>query len=234
MQTVGQMTEPESGQPPSSPIISVLVADDHRMFAESVARILEDEEDMRVVAICHSSLEAVTLAGTKQPDVAIVDYRLPDADGAVTARGIRSISPRTQVVMITASSDERLLVSAIEAGCTGFLTKDKAASELVASVRHAHAGEAYINPRLLAGLLRRMDRTQPGLGSDLTGREREVLTLLGDGLTNRAIADKLFLSLNTVRNHVQNVLTKLEAHSKLEAVTKATRAGLLSASGPEP
>jgi two-component system, NarL family, response regulator DevR len=225
-------TPPRLGAPPvnarpAGSVIRVIVVDDHRMFAESVARILSDETDIDVVAVVNSGDAGVTMAAHHQPDVAVIDYRLPDGDGASVARKIRTANPAIQIVMLTGLDDDRLVVAAIEAGCAAFLTKDKASGELVTAIRLASSGEAYISPAVLAGLLRRMDGAHRGLGSDLTPREREVLDLLAQALTNQAIADRLVVSVHTVRNHVQNILMKLSAHSKLEAVTVAARAGLL-------
>jgi len=211
---------------PRSPI-RILVADDHKMVAESVARLLSDQQDMEIVAVADTADAAVTMSANLRPDVVVLDYRLPDSDGATAAARIRATNPDTQVVMLTGVGDDRLLVAAIEAGCAAFLTKDKASTELVAAIRVAHSGEAYIAPAMLASLLRRMNRSYHGVGSDLTAREREVLDLLAQALSNQAIADRLVVSVHTVRNHVQSILAKLGAHSKLEAVTIATREGLV-------
>ena len=218
---------PHDAAPPDTARIRVLIADDHKMFAESVARVLADQPDLQVVAVVETADAAVTYAARLRPDIAVIDYRLPDGDGATVATRIRATNPATQIVMLTGLGDERLVVAAIEAGCAAFLTKDKASSELVAAIRVAHAGEVYIAPDMLAHLMRRLDRSYRGVGTDLTRREREVLDLLAQAMSNQAIADSLVVSLHTVRNHVQSILMKLGAHSKLEAVTIATREGLL-------
>jgi DNA-binding NarL/FixJ family response regulator len=207
--------------------ISVVIVDDHNMFAESLARLLGDEADIDVAGTARSSASAIDLVRAVRPDVAILDHRLPDGEGPVTAARIRSVSPDTRVLMLTGAASRQLVVAAVEAGCSGFLTKDKAVHELVAAVRLAHAGGAYLSPAVLAELLSGLgtDRGRPG--PDLSLRQREVLQLVAAGLANRAIADRLSLSVHTVRNHVQNILAKLEAHSKLEAVLIAAREGLL-------
>jgi DNA-binding NarL/FixJ family response regulator len=125
--------------------------------------------------------------------------------------------------MLTGFGDDRVLVAAIEAGCSGFLTKDRAAAEVAGVVRAAAAGEALISPALLA----RLHHTTRPVGTDLTERERQVVGLMAHGRSNKAIASDLYLSLNTVRNYVQSVLTKLSAHSKLEAVSNAVRDGII-------
>ncbi len=143
------------------------------------------------------------------------------------ARRIHALRPAVKLLILTGAEDSSVLVDAIEAGCSGFLTKDKAFKELLVAVRTAHAGDAYIPQELLSGLLPRLSRTYRGVGADLTQREREVLGLVAEGLSNQAIANRLVLSINTVRNHVQSLLNKLDAHSKLEAVAIATRERLL-------
>jgi two-component system response regulator DevR len=207
--------------------IRVLVVDDHEMFLERIARVLANESDIEVVATAATMADAVRQAVDTQPDVAIVDYGLPDGDGAEAATAIRGVSAETKVLIVTGNTDERALIAAIDAGCSGFVTKDKAVRELVDAVRMANAGEAYIAPQMLASLLPRFGRTHRRIGSDLTRRELDVLELMAAGLSNQAIGDRLFVSVHTIRNHVQNILYKLSAHSKLEAVAIATREGLL-------
>ena len=207
--------------------IRVLLVDDHGMFMECLERVLHDELDIDVVGKAASSAAAVSLAEALRPAVAIVDSLLPDADGAVTAETLRGVSPTTRVILLAGLGDGRLVTAAINAGCSGFLTKDRAVRELVTAVRLANAGDAYLSPDILATLLPRFDRSHRELGSDLTVRQRETLSLMVAGMGNKDIAGRLGLSLNTVRNHVQNVLVKLDAHSKLEAVAIAAREGLV-------
>jgi DNA-binding NarL/FixJ family response regulator len=207
--------------------IRVLLVDDHGMFMECLERVLHDELDIGVVGKAASGAVAVRLAESLRPAVAIVDSLLSDGDGAVTAEALRGVCPTTRVILLAGVGDDRLVTAAINAGCSGFLTKDRAVRELVTAVRLANAGDAYLSPDILAALLPRFDGSHRELGSDLTVRQRETLSLMVAGLGNKDIAGRLGLSLNTIRNHVQKVLVKLGAHSKLEAVAIAAREGLI-------
>lgn len=209
-------------------VIGVLLVDDHRMFAESLARLLSTEADIEVLAIATDGATALNLADALDPRVILVDHQMPGQDGVTVAGELKRRNPERMVVMLTGSTDDRLLLAAIEAGCSGFLTKDRAASEVAETVRVAAAGEALITPAMLARLLPRIGRTERSLGSDLTEREVEVLRLLAAGYANRAVAGELYLSVNTVRNYVQSILVKLGAHSKLEAVATAVREGIVA------
>lgn len=210
--------------------IRVLVVDDHEVFGTSLARTLADEPDLDVrgaVTTVPAALEAVE-GGM---DVVLSDFRLADGDGVTLARAIIERWPDTAVVMLTASNDEAVLASALDAGCSGFVTKSEPLENVLAAVRGAAAGEAVITPALLARLLPRLASRPKGRNPDLTPREREVLALIVKGGTNREIADTLFLSLDTVRNHVASILAKLGVHSKLQAAAVATQRGLIS---PDP
>ncbi|HEY7927269.1 MAG: response regulator [Candidatus Dormibacteria bacterium] len=208
-------------------LIRVLIVEDHRMFSEALRLALDETDDIAVTAAVETRAAAIQAARDTHPDVVLMDYRLPDGDGVATAREIKNELPAARIVMLTATSDDIVLRQAIEAGCSGYLTKDHTVEELILAVRAAHNGEALISPAMLSRLLDRLgDRSRPG--SDLTRRETEVLRLLARGLSNQAIAADLGISLATVRNHVQSVIEKLRAHSKLEAVAKATRLGMLS------
>ena len=207
--------------------IRVLIVDDHEMFAESVARQLNGEDDLDIVPRASSVSTGVREAEKSRPDVAIVDYLLPDGDGAHATMEILAVSPETRVLMVTGAPDDRLVMSAINAGCVGFLTKVAATAELVSAVRTLAAGEAYIPSSLLGTVLSEFGAADTGLGADVTKREREVLELLASGASTASVADQLFVSVNTVRNHVQRILLKLGAHSKLEGVAIAVREGLI-------
>jgi two-component system response regulator DevR len=211
--------------------IRLIVIDDHQMFADSLTRVLTQVDDIVVLAAAQTIEDGYAAAVRHQPDVAVVDFHLPDGDGTALATRITAASPQTQVVILTAIADERVALASIEAGCAGFLTKDRALDELVLAVRTVHGGEAYVPQTMLARLLPRLRGSVRRVGSDLTRREREVLQLLADGKSNDAVARELILSRHTVRNHVQNVLSKLQAHSKLEAVAIAVREGLVRRSG---
>jgi DNA-binding NarL/FixJ family response regulator len=171
--------------------------------------------------------QVVPVVVRHRPRVVLLDQQLPGKQGVDVAREIRADHPETMVVILTGVADDRVLLTAIDAGCTGFLTKEHAAGEVVSAVRAAAAGEVLIPPALLARLLPQMNRAHRGIGADLSPRELEVLELLALGTTNRVLADQLHLSVNTVRNHVQQILVKLGAHSKLEAVAIAVREGVV-------
>ena len=206
--------------------IRVLIVEDHRMFSQALRLALDDEDDIAVTDAVETSGAAVEAALATRPDVVLMDYRLPDGDGIEAARQIKAELPDTRIVMLTAAADDSVLGKAIQAGCSGYLTKDHTIDELTLAVRAAHRGEALISPALLSRLLDRLgDRTRPG--SDLTARELEVLRLLAQGLSNQAIATDLGIRLATVRNHVQSIIEKLRVHSKLEAVATALRLGMI-------
>ena len=215
------MTDPEPGT------IGVLIIDDHRMFAESLARLLADEEGIAVLATAASGAEGIELADRLRPQVVLVDYQMPERDGVAIAAEIKRRDPKIMVVMLAGSAEDRVLLAAIKVGCSGFLTKDRAAAEVADAVRVTARGEAFISPPLLARLLPKLNHTHRALGADLSEREREILASLARGWTNQAIASELQLSVNTVRNYVQSVLSKLGAHSKLEAVSTALREGII-------
>ena len=207
--------------------VGVVIVDDHRMFAESLARLLTDEDGIAVLGLAATGSEALEVACRVGPSVVLMDYQLPDQDGVAVTAQMKQQDPGVMVVMLTGLSDDRILLSAIEAGCSGFLTKDRAAAEVADAVRAAAAGEALISPALLARLLPKLNRTQREVGADLTDREREILKFLARGSSNKAIASELYLSINTIRNYIQSVLRKLGAHSKLEAVATAVREGII-------
>ena len=208
--------------------IRVAIVDDHQMFAESLSRLLALENDIEIVGLGASGKEARALIERFEPRVLLIDYSMPDGDGVEVAADIKQRWPETMIVMITGSADDGVLLSAIEAGCSGFLTKDQAACEVASAVRIAAAGEALVSPAQLARLLPQLSRTKKPTGADLTDRERDVLTLFSRGLATKAMAAELFLSVNTIRNYTQSVFVKLGAHSKLEAVSIAVREGIIS------
>jgi DNA-binding NarL/FixJ family response regulator len=182
-----------------------------------------------VLGVAGTVAEAVELARQRPADVVLMDFKLPDGNGSDAVRQILSESPETKVVMVTASEDEHVLLSAIEAGCAGFLTKSNALDDLEEAVRSVAADEAFIGPWALTRVLATAKKLgRNGARPDLSPREREILELTARAMTNPQIAAELHLSVKTVRNHLQNILWKLESHSKLEAVTVATKRGLIT------
>ena len=205
----------------------VLVVDDHEVLAASLAMVLDAEPDLTSVGVAGSLERARALVRSTAPDVLLLDHRLPDGDGVAAIPELRGLRSQMQVVVLTASAADHVLVSAIEGGASGFVSKTRGLAEVTAAVRAAASGEALISPEMLARLLPRLSRTSPHAHQDLTEREHEVLGLLAQGMTNAAIAGQLFVSVHTVRNHIANLSAKLGAHSKLEALSIAVREGLL-------
>ncbi len=208
--------------------IRVLVVDDHEIFVQSLVRLLEDKPGIAIAGTAGRVGDAVAAARAQVPDVVLMDFELPDGDGPQATQQIKALVPSAQVIMLTARTDDDALVRAITAGCSGFVSKTKTADDLFDAIVSAHAGETLTPPASLASLLRQLPPNGRRLGVDLTDREVEVLRLVSSGLVNKQIAQRLGLSLNTIRNYVQAILYKLEAHSKLEAVATAVRQGLLA------
>jgi DNA-binding NarL/FixJ family response regulator len=205
----------------------VLIIDDHEVLASSLAMVLDAEEDITAVGVATTLEQAQAMIGTVQPDVLLLDHRMPDGDGVAAIPTLLAERPQTGVVVLTASAADHVLLAAIEAGASGFLSKTRSLDEVTAAVRAAAAGESVISPELLARLLPRFGRGGPLAVDELTEREREVLGLVAEGLSNAAIAERLVVSVHTVRNHIASLSGKLGAHSKLEALSIAVRRGLL-------
>jgi DNA-binding NarL/FixJ family response regulator len=213
---------PETGRK-----ISVAIIDDHRLLAESIAAGLGGAEDIEVIGTASTGSDGLRLVRLKRPDVCLLDQRLPDALGTDLVPTLVEASPATRVLLVTASESDGVLRRALEVGCVGFLTKGESIATLIDAVRRAAAGEVVLTPDDLRRLLPPARAGAMRLGQDLSPREREVLALLREGRTTAAISADLYLAPSTVRNHVQSILTKLGAHSKLEAVTIALREGIL-------
>jgi DNA-binding NarL/FixJ family response regulator len=208
--------------------IRVLIVEDHRMFAEALAHALTALPEITVVGAASTVAEASRMVEETDPDVVLMDYRLPDGTGTRAAQMLCAGRPQTKVVIVTASDDEVLLAEAVDAGCSGYVVKTQGLYELVNATRAAAAGDAVIPPALLRGLVTRLNDAVGHTPFGLTFREIEVLRLMAEGTSNRDISERLGICLNTTRNHVQSIIRKCDAHSKLEAVSTAFRQGVIS------
>ena len=197
------------------------------MVGEGLVAALDADPDLTVVGVGNTLAEGVALVRAHRPDVVLMDYRLPDGDGASGTAAVKQVSRSTQVVMLSALGGEEVLVRAIEAGCSGFLHKTRPIAEVRTAVRRAHAGEVLFSADVLAKVVGGLRRRPAGSGPDLTRRELEILRLLSGGTSTAQIAERLVVSTHTVRNHVRNILGKLGAHSKLEALAIAARDGII-------
>jgi DNA-binding NarL/FixJ family response regulator len=212
---------------PAVEVARVLVVDDHDLVAESLHRALNAEDDLVVVGMAATVAGAVALARELRPDVIVMDYQLPDGTGALATATIKAEFPETHVVMLTGLASGGTLAEALEAGCAGFVAKEGRFSELVATIRAVLRGEVRVPQTMVDDLAAHLRPRSPSVGADLTRRERQVLSLLAAGASTKNMVDTLFLSIHTVRNHIANILAKLQARSRLEAVAIATRLGIL-------
>jgi len=196
--------------------------------ADALARTLSAEPDLEVMGVAGTIADGLRQVHRLQPDIVVMDVNLPDGSGIDATRELRRTNPDVEVVMLTGFADGTLLARALEAGCSGFVTKAGRFTELIDTIRTVQLGQVRVPTHLLDGLVAHLRPRPPEVGLDLTGRELEVLRLLASGHSTKAIVDELTLSVHTVRNHVRNVLTKLHASSRLEAVAVATRHGILT------
>jgi len=215
-------------------MIRVLVADDEALMRVGIRLILENADDIEVVAEAGDGLEAAAACRTQDIDVALLDIQMPTRDGIAAAEDIARLSPRTCVVMLTAFGEEASVTRALRAGASGFLLKDTGPAELIRAVQLAAKGEPVLAPRITRQLLERHVRsgrdTEAALRrtEELTRAERDVLRLLGTGLSNAEIADQLYMSAGTVKAHISRILTRTGCANRVQAAVLAHDAGLLA------
>jgi two-component system response regulator DevR len=201
--------------------VRVALVDDHEVVRRGLRDLLDGEPGIEVVAEAGGVQEAMARVSATLPDVVVVDVRLPDGDGVALCRGLRQLDPAPKCLVLTAFDDERALVEAITAGASGYLLKQVRGQDLVDAVREVAAGRSLLDPVTTARVLDRMRRSDELAG--LTERERDVLELMGEGLSNRQIAERLFLAEKTVKNYVTSVLAKLGMERRTQAVAWIAR-----------
>lgn len=210
----------------------LLLVDDHIVVRQGLRMLLETEEDIEIVGEADSASQALIALSRLKPDVVIMDIGLPDLSGIDATREIKRLSPETAVVALTIHEDEEYFFKMLEAGVSGYVPKRAAPEELISAIRAAAQGEVYLYPSLAKHLVRDyLDQDGPtGLQDTLDGltpREQEVLTMLADGATNTEIAEALSISPKTVARHRENIMQKLNLHSRTELVKYAIRKGMI-------
>jgi DNA-binding NarL/FixJ family response regulator len=207
-------------------VITIMVVDDHPLFRQGVVHSLDIEPGFKVVAETSSGEEALELSRKLLPDLVLLDISMPGWNGIQTAEKISIACPATAIVMLTVSDDKDKLLAALKAGARGYVLKGVSGKELAQVVRSAVAGEVYVSPSIAAEMLVSLTHGKaPDPLQELTDREREILALIGTGLTNREIGERIFLSEKTVKHYVTNILQKLQVRSRVEAALVASRHG---------
>lgn len=208
--------------------IRVVVVDDNELFLGGLRMLLGLEEDIEVIGEAAEATAAVLVVTATVPDVVLLDVRMPGDTGIEVCRTIKDVSPNSRIIMLTASDEEADLYDAVKSGASGYLLKDSSIEEVAQAVRVVADGQSLISPSMAVKLIdefKQMSRTDRSTvpGPRLTERELEVLRLVAQGLNNREIGRRLFISENTVKNHVRNMLEKLQLHSRIDAVMYAVR-----------
>ncbi len=205
---------------------TVVLADDQRVVRDGLATLLGLLAGVEVVGTASDGEEAVALAERLRPDVVLMDLRMPRCDGVEATRRLRERAPSTQIIVLTTYADDRSVLDALRAGARGFLTKDSGADEIARAIAAVVRGDAAIDPAVQHHLVEAV-ATGPDLPDGLTPREAEVLGLIADGLSNREIAERLFVSEATVKSHVNHLFTKTGVRDRAQAVAYAYRHGLV-------
>jgi two-component system NarL family response regulator len=208
--------------------IRVLICDDHALFRRGLVMVLETEDGIEVVAEAEDGDEAIRRAEDTAPDVVLMDVRMPKLSGIVATQAIAQVVPTAKILMLTVSDDEDDLYQAVRAGASGYLLKEISIEEVAGAIRAVTAGQSLITPSMASKLLIEFNNLarqaeERAVVPRLTERELQVLKLVARGMSNREAAEELFISENTVKNHVRNILEKLHLHSRMEAVIYAVR-----------
>jgi len=212
--------------------IRVLICDDHALFRRGLIMVLESEDGIEVVAEAEDGEDAIRKAEEVAPDVVLMDVRMPRMSGIEATSAIAEAVPTAKILMLTVSDEEEDLYEAVKAGATGYLLKEISIEEVANAIRAVVTGQSLISPSMASKLLSEFNNLakqaqQKVLVPKLTDRELQVLKLVAQGMSNREVAEELFISENTVKNHVRNILEKLHLHSRMEAVVYAVREKLL-------
>jgi len=210
--------------------IRLMLADDHRMLREGLSRSMK-EHGFDVVGEARDGVEAVNMAHTLNPDVILMDVSMPEMDGVEACRQVRNSVLETKVVMLTMHADQEVLANAIRAGACGYLVKDCSTEEIANAVRLAESGETALSPQIAASMLnevRKLDEAPIKDERVVTRREEEVLQLIADGCSTSEVADQMYISQKTVKNHLASIYQKLDARDRTQAVLQAVRMGIVS------
>ncbi len=210
----------------TTPPIRVMLVDDHQMVRNGLATFLLVHDDLELVGEASDGEQAVARFGRAAPDVVLMDLKMPRMNGVDATRALLRQDPHVRIIALTSFKDESLVQDALDAGAIGYLLKDVDADALAEAIRAAHRGEPTLAPEA-AWALFTASRRRPGLGADLTDRERDVLALIVAGKTNPDIAERLFISQSTVKTHVSNILSKLGVATRTEAASVAIQHGLV-------
>ncbi|UCH50888.1 MAG: response regulator transcription factor [Chloroflexota bacterium] len=211
----------------------ILIADDHPLLREALCQVFSNQKDMEIVGEANNGEEAINLTSQLKPDILVMDIMMPKLDGLEASRQIKKIAPNTAILILTAYDDDNYVLGLLEAGATGYLLKSARGQDLVEAVRAIKAGESVLHPKIIERLLKQA-MAKPVEGVDrkikdiLSDREMEMLKLLATGMSNKEIAEKLCLSLRTVKAHMSNIFTKMNVASRSEALVNALRKGLLT------
>ncbi|GHA18852.1 response regulator [Streptomyces echinoruber] len=207
--------------------VRVFLLDDHEVVRRGVRDLLDDEPDITVVGEASTAEQALVRVPALRPQVAVLDVRLPDGDGVTVCRELRSRMPELACLMLTSFDDEEALLDSIMAGASGYVLKQIQGSDLVSAVRTVARGQSLLDPsattRLMARLRGGQEKQEPEALPGLTDREREILALIGEGLTNRQIGRRLYLAEKTVKNHISRLLAKLGVERRVQAAVIASR-----------
>jgi DNA-binding NarL/FixJ family response regulator len=226
------MSTPARLDEPALDDVRVLIVDDHDLFRSGLRNLLEDE-GVHVIGEAAAGQEALKIVREVAPDVVVMDLNMPGMGGVEATRHISTIAPLTRVLMLTISDQDNDVIDAILAGACGYLLKDASIQELIAGIRAASLGESLISPAIAAKVLQRLraSSTQPEIESairaELSEREIEVLKLIANGKDNAMIAGELHISPKTVKNHISNILMKLQIDNRIQAAVYAVRSGIV-------
>jgi DNA-binding NarL/FixJ family response regulator len=213
--------------------IRVLLADDQSLFREGLQTLLSVSPDIEIVGEASNGEEAYLLALQSRPDVVLMDLRMPIMDGVTATRQIKGAIPSVKIIVLTTFDDDRDILAGLRAGATGYLLKDVSSAKLLEAIRAAARGEYFLQPsitaRVVSGFTRFADQavSADSLIEPLSGREVEILRLVAQGMSNKEIAEKLVIAEGTVKNHLTNILGKVEAKDRMQAVIKARKLGLI-------